>query len=199
MISAGGDLELATLSGVAKRRSNGAAVGLTAAHALRIFVAGDEVSYFPGGRRTHLGTCTPPPALGPGMDLGPFDADRDELLDVPLGFARMPRLFPESDVASLDGKKLTFLGGQIGEHTGELVRIESPPGGGTILVVKLAAPKLIPGDSGGPLYFDDSTTLFLVGTLVSGDASAPGFSEARFFHPGRALARLDLELNGQVP
>jgi hypothetical protein len=196
MIRAAGDNEPATLSAVARRTGDDMTVGLTAGHALRIFLAGDEVAYAADGEEARVGTCDPPPALGLGMDLGRFEAVVEHVLDLPLGFARTPRLLPEIDLDRLRGEELIFLGGQVGRRTGTLVSVGSENGHAKTLSVRLAVPRLITGDSGGPLYFDDGETLFLVATLVGGAPSDPGFSDATFFHPGRALDVLNVALDG---
>lgn len=194
MISALGESKPITLSAVAYR-SPDRAVGLTAGHALRIFGADDEVSYFPDGVRTTLGSYAPPPALGPAMDLGAFDGSVDQLLDMPLGFARIPKLLPVADVYSLADKDLVFVGGQTGKHSGTVIEAKQK-GRLATLFVKLDPPELLLGDSGGPLYFDDGTTLFLAGTLVRAKQLEPGETRATFFHPGAALEFLKVDLAG---
>lgn len=195
MIHAEGEVQLGTLSAVV-RRSNGSVFGLTAGHALEVFRAGDAVSFFPEGEKTRLGRCDPPVALGNGADLGRFEATPNLVMRTPLTFGRVPELLPHEDIGTLDGRELTFLGGQTGRSSAKLLHVGPSGTHPEVLFVRIEAPDIIPGDSGGPLYYDDGTTLFWVGTLVGGRKAEPGFSEARFLHPRAGLAQLQLSANG---
>jgi hypothetical protein len=118
----------------------------------------------------------------------------DKVLTLPVGFGRVPVLYPEADLNALVGHEVVFLSRQSGRVRGAVTRIGAFGAHSRALFVRLACADLIRGDSGRPLYFDDGGTVFLVGRLVGGGALAgePGFSEGIYLHPWEALTALGI-------
>jgi len=185
-------LELCTMGGVIFHDNQW--WGVTAGHALNGFGNGQRVWYFPEAIRSLLGAYSAPAFEQPDMDLAKIQVSEDLISINPIGFGQAPSLFAEDQVTSLVQKRVVFLGAQIGRTSGTITAVKAVDQHSRAIIVRLACVETQLGDSGGPLYYEEGTQLWWVGTLVSGRSlpNQPGFSEGLFLHPGRALAALGI-------
>jgi hypothetical protein len=191
--------DLPTTAGAVLEAADGEWVVLTAGHTFRDFdPQQDEIDhYIPvSDQRRFLGNVRSF-FEEPGIDLGIIvAADPARIAAWPVDRIAVPKLLAEDNIESIVGLPVWFRGGIQSRIDGTLEGYRADPTHGRSLAFR--GPNwmgIMPGDSGGPLYFETQENLHLVGTLIGGFATPEERGILRFLHPGRALARAGLRMN----